>query len=541
MSGAELSGPSLPVPRWLRFGVGIALLLELAIGLGLRFGVSQPLWLDEALSVNIAKLPMSQLPGALRQDGAPPLYYVLLHLWISVFGSSASAVRSLSGLCSVATIAVAAVVFRRLWGNRVALLATALLVAAPFAIYYATEARMYALVMLEVTLLLGLVDLSLRRPRPLVLLGLVVVVAALLYTHYWSIYLLAAVGLWLGFRIWRSPRSERRAPVRTLLALAGGGVCFLPWLPTFLYQAAHTGTPWGEPPPLSIPVDLIGWFTWNQAAIYQVPSLHAKVLIAGYLGAMVLGLVAVATGSLTVAGTWLVQPRARLMGWLCFGTIGFGSAAALLAGSVVTARYAAVAFIPLIVLLALGLDSFGAPLLKVAVAVVLAGTSLWAAWDNRATARTESVLVAKVLTHHASAGDVVVFCPDQLGPSTLRLLPPGRFRTIGFPRFGPVVRINWVDYEVAVHRADPTKFALATMALAGPTHHVWLAWSPHAWGLHGKCGQLEGALAAQSSAVVTWLPVLDHRFFQPMALTEFSPLVVHPVPSPAPGPAGALG
>ena len=39
------------------------------------------LWLDEALTVNIARLPLSQLQDALKHDGAPPLYYVLLHFW----------------------------------------------------------------------------------------------------------------------------------------------------------------------------------------------------------------------------------------------------------------------------------------------------------------------------------------------------------------------------------------------------------------------------------------------------------------------------
>ena len=49
-----------------------------------RSGSSPPegLWLDEALSVNIAKLPLAQLPGALVQDGSPPLYYLVLHYWM---------------------------------------------------------------------------------------------------------------------------------------------------------------------------------------------------------------------------------------------------------------------------------------------------------------------------------------------------------------------------------------------------------------------------------------------------------------------------
>src|SRR5690348_16241867 len=65
-------------------------------GLVLRFWTSSHLWLDEALSVDIARLPLGDIPRALRHDGHPPLYYFLLHGWMSVFGEGDTAVRSLS-------------------------------------------------------------------------------------------------------------------------------------------------------------------------------------------------------------------------------------------------------------------------------------------------------------------------------------------------------------------------------------------------------------------------------------------------------------
>ena len=37
-------------------------------------------WIDEGLSVGIADRPLGDIPGVLRQDGSPPLYYVLLNL-----------------------------------------------------------------------------------------------------------------------------------------------------------------------------------------------------------------------------------------------------------------------------------------------------------------------------------------------------------------------------------------------------------------------------------------------------------------------------
>src|SRR5438105_13993746 len=65
-----------------------AVAIVLVVAVVLRFTTRSHLWLDEALSVNIARLPFGRLHAALRQDGSPPLYYVLLHGWISVFGPS---------------------------------------------------------------------------------------------------------------------------------------------------------------------------------------------------------------------------------------------------------------------------------------------------------------------------------------------------------------------------------------------------------------------------------------------------------------------
>ena len=119
-----------------------------AVGVVLRFWARSDMWLDEALTFNIARLPLSQLHGALRRDGAPPLYYCLLHFWIEAFGTSDTAVRSLSGVFSCATLPLVWMAGRRLGGRPVAAAAWCCVATSPFAIRYATENRMYALVVL---------------------------------------------------------------------------------------------------------------------------------------------------------------------------------------------------------------------------------------------------------------------------------------------------------------------------------------------------------------------------------------------------------
>src|SRR3954469_19689124 len=115
---APAAAPPLPPrrrPRWIVAGA-VAVLVPAIV---LRFVVRSELWLDEALSVQIARLPVSQIPGALRHDGAPPLYYLFLHFWMELFGTGNVAVRGLSGVFSVAMLPVMYLAGRRIASKRV--------------------------------------------------------------------------------------------------------------------------------------------------------------------------------------------------------------------------------------------------------------------------------------------------------------------------------------------------------------------------------------------------------------------------------------
>ena len=127
---------------------------DVLAGLILRFSTTSKMWLDEVLSVNISRDGLGQIVDHLRHDGAPPLYYFLLHFWMKLVGTSDFSVRALSGLLSIATLPFVFVVARRLWNLRTAAVAVAVTSVTPYAIYFATETRMYSMVMLEVAVFL---------------------------------------------------------------------------------------------------------------------------------------------------------------------------------------------------------------------------------------------------------------------------------------------------------------------------------------------------------------------------------------------------
>ena len=86
---------ALPVP--LRTALGVAFLAGFSLALRTQ-AIHARYWIDEGLSVGIASHPLADIPGVLRQDGSPPLYYLILSLWIRVLASArATRTRCRSG------------------------------------------------------------------------------------------------------------------------------------------------------------------------------------------------------------------------------------------------------------------------------------------------------------------------------------------------------------------------------------------------------------------------------------------------------------
>jgi mannosyltransferase len=440
-------------------GAVVAVVLAVLAGIVLRFIAPSVLWLDEAQSLAIARSDLGGLFAGLRQDGAPPLYYLLLHVWTSVFGTGTFAVRALSGLFSVLALPVAWVLGRRLGGVRVATALTLLLASSPFAIRYASETRMYSLVVLLVLLGGAAVSWAVRRPGPWPVLAVAVTAAALLLTHYWAAYLLVVVALISLAAL----RRNRAAAGRVLVGLALSGLLFLPWLPTLRWQAAHTGTPWAHAGGLtSITAALGGWQGGGQ--VIAVLLGDAFVVLA------VLALVAVPAGDVVRLGISRSPAPWALLA-LSVGTLVVAGLASLFTSSAVVARYTSVALPPFLALVALGVAGLPGRRTRAAVLALCVLGGLGVAVSHVDTPRTQAAEVAAAL-RSASPGDVVVFCPDQLGPSVSRLAPAG-LDLVVHPDLGPADRVDWTDYAERNKTADPAEEAARISARAGD-HAVYV-------------------------------------------------------------------
>jgi len=466
-----------------RLGLG-ALALAVAVGVAFRLYTQSELWLDEALTVNIARLSPGDMFEQLRRDGHPPLYYLLLHYWMEVFGDGNEATRLLSGLFGIATLPLLYVAARRWAGRTVAVGAVVLFATSPFAVRYATEVRMYSMVTFLVVAGWLVLRRALDEPTPK-WLALVALLAGLLaLTHYWSFYLLAATGLVL---LWRWRRGSAAA-LKAAIALVVGGVLFLPWLPSFLEQAGQTGTPWGRPE-RPTQIFFISFTDWGGG-----PNGEAQMVGYGILILVLLALFARSRDRHHVELDLTTVPLARAEAGVVALTMAIACVASYAAAAAFASRYTAVVFPLVLALAGLGAAAF-APNRKawVGILVVLSLFGVVGMSRNARGERTQAGHIARYIREQGAPGDVVAFCPDQLGPSTMRLLPD-TFVGLTFPEGGDPNFVNWVDYADRQKERTPAQFAELVDAKATDAQTVWLVWSEGYRTVGKKCRRTVNAL-----------------------------------------------
>ena len=391
-------------------------LAAIAAALLLRTGIlDSGYWIDEAITVGIASHGLGDIPGLLRLDGSPPLFYLLLHGWMAVAGTSEAATRALPLLFALVAVPVSWWAGDALFGRRAGALAAVGAAGCPFLTYYAQEARMYSLVCVLSVLACASFGLAFLHGRRVHLWLLGVWVVLLLYAHNWGIFLaggLVVAWLWL----WRQGRVDARDGA---LLAAGVAVAYAPWVPSLLFQAANTAAPWSSRPNLlyllGIPAAVFGYMAMPLLAFAAGAALRRGPLPEGV---RVLALVGVVAALLAFLGSQLEPAWAT--------------------------RYLAVLFGPLLLVLAAVLAR-GAGWTWLALAGVVA---VWLT-SGPAPAKSNVRTVAATVAPALRPGDLVVCAQPEQVPVLARYLPPGlRYLT----PLGPVAEPRVTDWRDGVAR-----------------------------------------------------------------------------------------
>lgn len=276
--------------------------LVLGIGFAVRvhqIGV-QSFWNDEGNTYVQSLRTIPEIAFHAGRDIHPPGYYVLIAGWRLLAGESEAAYRLFSAFASLVTLACIIAAGRIIGGRGAAGwalggLATLLLAFNTFSIYYAQEARMYALLALWGAASTVTVLRLIGSPTPRRALVHGAITAAGLWTGYAYPFVMLGQGLWvvivllagIGGKNDGLAASDQRPGLRRLIAYTAANLfaiaLFAPWLPTAITQI----TTWpntGDPIPAAEAVAvLLRWLAYGITADGLALAIPLIVITFGFV------------------------------------------------------------------------------------------------------------------------------------------------------------------------------------------------------------------------------------------------------------------
>ena len=439
----------------LRDGAALGALL---VVLGLLWGRGRHTWywLDEGIAVGISSHPLRDIPELLRQDASPPLYYMALHGWMALFGASEGQTHLLSLLFALAVVPAALWAGWSLFGRRTGWAFALLAGANPFLAGYVNETRMYSLVVLlallaTATFLHAFVH---RRRRYVPVFALCLLL--LLYTHNWG--LLFALGTAAASAVCVAVSTERR-PLLVDMALAFGAaaVLYAPWVPTLLFQRAHTGL-------LSSPGPTLASAGQDVIRVFGEPEVVAVLGVVAGWGLS--GLVRRPWDRPTVAvlATATVPVVTLVAGWYAAGL-----------GGAWVLRYLAVIVPPMLLLAAVGFGHGG----RAALAALAGVIFLTAPMEGKGPPHEKSNLraVAEEVSSHLRAGDLVISPAGEV-PLLAHYLPEGLNFATPSGAVPDVHIADWRDITTRLRQSDPGRMTPRAIDMVPPGGHLLIVCPP---------------------------------------------------------------
>ncbi len=388
--------------------MAVAVVMALGAALRLYRIGSQPLWVDEATSLQFAHLSLARLWSwrAIADAGNPPLYYSLLHVWVAL-GDREWILRLPSAILGTLTVPFVYALGRTIRDHRLGILSALIFAVAPFQVWYGQEARGYALLTLGAAAAMLGVAAFLRHPerasrlrtaiRPLLAYSLGTGVALL--AHDTAVFLpiaanLLVLGWWLVHR--RTPHGFLRT---WIVAQIGALVVWSAWLPAYLRQLSSGAAYAWIPKPSARGV------------------LDAVEAVAGGYGASPRLLTLLVVLALAAIGLWSWRGERR---WIAFVVVfalaaPLGELAASLWRPVFLTRTLVWSGLPLCVAMAAGILAIRPRALAsaaLAALLVLTGLSLWTGFSDRPKEAWDQV--AAYVDARAKRGDAIVFSVDFL-------------------------------------------------------------------------------------------------------------------------------
>ena len=281
----------MKLSRKFSFWPTVTTICLLAMSTSLYIGMNQSLWFDEAYSIMVAKQSVGQAVHLASVDTHPPLYYVLLHFWGDLWNWNVFGLRLLSVMAYGGSIAVAALLGRRIFGSKAGMWMAGTIALSPLLMRYGFEIRMYAiasLIGITATYVMVLAIQANARKRYVLWAIYAALVVAGMYLLYYLALLWVAHVLWLLFMTYLKKSISQLHKQPWVWAYIASVVPFLPWLPTFLKQMNNGAlAPIGQQMNLE---NIIGIASFNtvyrpvwQVDIWVTPVVIAALVAVAYI------------------------------------------------------------------------------------------------------------------------------------------------------------------------------------------------------------------------------------------------------------------
>ena len=378
------------------------MLAVIATALRFKFLSRKPFWFDECFSAVVARLSWHDFARLLWwREANMSLYYLFLRAWLTL-GFTPFFIRSLSVLCSLATVPAIFWLGCKLFDRRVGLIAAALLACNAYSIRYAQEARSYALFLFLATLsscpfVAWLRNRSRRNRAAYILVSTLAV-----YAHFYALLLITVH--WLAERLIERGEQVSAGPLDSASKAHGPwitiGLAVLPLL-AFVTKTGAGPIRWIARPTLH---DLLDFFQ-------HLAGNRGTLLLLLYTAAGLAAILPYRKRLRTTTPVWEAWRLQFLLIWLFLPA---GLALLLsFARPVFLGRYFIFCLPPLIILAAAGLDNLRkswmtALCLAAMLLLSLQGTLSYYDHDFDLE-RDGSEAAANYIQDHSQAGDAIVF------------------------------------------------------------------------------------------------------------------------------------
>ena len=417
----------------------LALLMVVAALLRFHAIGQKPIWIDEGVSIELARLDWYNFLRTLwRHEANMTLYYLLLRAWLP-FGSSEGYIRALSVLPSLAAIPAVFALGRSMFDSRVGLIASFLLTINAYDVRYAQEARSYSLYPFLCILSSIYFLKCLQEPSPRNRVGHVLTSTLGIYAHFFAGFVVVAQ--WLSLRL--LDRDDLQRPMKKnwrQFAVAVSPIAL------FIITTGTGVVRWIPRPGLSALKDCALFLTGN----------GGMLLALGFLAACILALLPLFRTTLVRRVSWESWRYRFLLLWLLFPILFIFLVSQLKPFFLV--RYFVFTLPALVLLAACGLARLRSRWLLACALIFFAVLSLRAVssfyQQDFDISREDWRLAARYLLNHAEAGDVVLFhqpiarMPYEFYRS---VIPAATYPKVIYPEHGE--RLTYRDFY-AGHAKD---------------------------------------------------------------------------------------